>query len=109
GAAQRGRSASAALVAERGKARIDPAAVNHGPGDQARNPEKDAGIGAHDEAGMLAQFDHALSPRAALRSSVIRRRRLTSVCMAVSCRVMKRKVKAKNMTKSGVRIEPGMV
>src|SRR5690606_24925696 len=78
------------------------------PADEEGQAGKDAGIGGGDEFGVRPQPDHRPAPCASRRSSVAMRRRLTSVCMASSCRVANRKVKAKNITRSGIRMESGI-
>src|SRR5690606_15373010 len=108
-AGRRTDNASAAPVPEFLQPAGGPAAVEDGPEAQAGNAGKDADIGGGDESGVLSQFDHAPVSRAALRSSVITRRRRTSVRMVTTCRVMNRKGKAKNMIKSGMSREGGMV
>src|SRR5690606_31592920 len=85
----------------------DPGIVER-PADQGGDAQGDPEIGPEDEDSVRSQIDHAPAPCAALRCNVITLRRLTSVCMALSCSVTNRNVNAKNMTKSGTRMEPGM-
>src|SRR5690606_14311160 len=77
--------------------------------DQAEHGERHAAIGQEDEPAMRTQLDHGAAASAACRAIVSARRRKISVRMFMMCSSRNSAVKAKVMTKSGERIENGIL